>query len=111
MRWCKPIYIGEKAREHQKDYRHLLESLKTAENRELMFYVLAAPANEQNLLELLPAYYLKQAVYREESLVILGLAANKKEAFELCARILGDCYICHGRISRELLFEDAVEKE
>lgn len=110
MRWCEPIYTGEKAREHLKEYRQLLERLSGADNRELGFYVLALPANDKNLLELLPAYYLKQASYRVGSLVVLGLAADRQEALKLCERMLRDCYICHGCIRRELLAGSVVEK-
>ncbi len=110
MRWCEPIYTGEKARGRLQEYRRLLGALSEAEYKELGFYVLASPANGKNLMELLPAYYLKQAAYRAESLVVLGLAANRREALELCERILHDCYICHGCIRRELLFDSIVEK-
>ena len=110
MRWCEPIYTGEKARKRLQEYRRLLGALSETGYQELGFYVLVSPANGKNLMELLPAYYLKQAAYREESLAVLGLAENRREAFELCRRILRDCYICHGCIRRELLFNSVVEK-
>ncbi|MCI8566109.1 MAG: hypothetical protein HFI39_07310 [Lachnospiraceae bacterium] len=110
MQWCEPIYTGEKARKRLKDYRRLLGAISGAANKELGFYVLASPANGKNLLEILPAYYLKQASYRIDSLVVLGLAADRQEAFELCGRILRDCYLCHGCLRRELLFDSVMEK-
>ena len=104
MRFCEPVYTGEKAREHLQEYRRLLARLSETEYGKLKFYVLAAPANERTLMELIPAFHLKQAYYRKDALVIVGIAADRDEAFELCGRILKDCYICHGKVSRELLY-------
>lgn len=106
MRWREPIYTGEKAREHLKEYRRCLETLSKAEYKDLRFYVIAAAANEQNLMELIPASHLKQAYYRADTLLILGLAADRNEAFALCEQMIRDCYICHGQISRGLLCGD-----
>lgn len=111
MRWCEPIYTGEKAREHLQEYRRLLERVSEAANWELGFYVIATPANDKNLMELFPAFYLKQASYRRHSMVIMGLAADRKEAFLLCEQMVRDCYVCHGCVSRELLLGDLLEKE
>lgn len=110
MRFCEPVYSGEKAREHLQEYRRLLDRLSETEYGELKFYVLTAPANERNLMELIPAFHLKQVYDRRDTLVVLGLAADRNEAFELCGRILRDCYICHGKLSRELLYSPP-EKE
>lgn len=111
MRWSEPIYTGERARAHRKEYRRLLETLAEAEYRQLRFYVIAAPANEKNLMELIPASHLKQAYYRADSLRILGLAADKEEAIEVCEQMIRDCYVCHGTISRELLCADIPRTE
>lgn len=111
MQWCEPIYTGQKARQHLKEYRRLLGCLSKAGYGELTFYVIAAPANEKNLMELIPASHLKQAYYRADSLLILGLAADKNEAFGLCEQILRDAYICHGRLSREDLYDSRRGKE
>lgn len=104
MQWREPLYLGEKARDHVKEYRYLLKALSYTEPDRLKFYVIAAPANEKNLMELIPASHLKLACYRADSLYILGLAADKKEAYALCETMVRDCYICHGQISRELLY-------
>lgn len=106
MRWCEPLTIGDKAREHVREYRFLLEALQQAEYKELKFYAIAAAANEQNLMELLPASHLKQIGRQTDSLVIVGLAADKAEAMEVCRRLVEDCYTVHGCISRELLFTE-----
>ena len=57
-------------------------------------------ATPQNLMELIPASHLKQNYYRAETMTILGLAADKKEAFDLCHKMIRDCYVGNGVIDR-----------
>ena len=107
MQWREPLYIGRKARTHQAVYRRLLETLSQTEHKRLNFYVIVSPANENNLMELIPAAHLKQNYYRADSMRILGLAADKKEAFDLCHKMIRDCYVGNGIIDREGLWGSA----
>ena len=100
MQWREPLYLGRKVMPHQAKYRKLLETLSETEHKKLNFYVIVSPANEQNLMELIPASHLKQNYYRAETMSILGLAADKKEAFELCHKMIRDCYVGNGVIDR-----------
>ena len=106
MQWREPLYLGRKARAHQEKYRQLLETLSATEYKKLNFYVIVSPANEQNLMELIPASHLKQTYYRAESMSILGLAADKNEAIDLCHRMIRDCYIGNGSIDKVGLWGD-----
>lgn len=104
MQWREPLYIGRKARAHQAAYRQLLETLSQTEHKRLNFYVIVSPANENNLMELIPASHLKQSYYRADTMKILGLAADKKEAFDLCHKMIRDCYVGNGIIDRNGLW-------
>ena len=104
MQWREPLYLGRKARPHQGKYRQLLETLSQTDHKHLNFYVIVSPANEQNLMELIPASHLKQNYYRAETMSILGLAADKKEAFDLCHKMIRDCYVGNGVIDRTSLW-------
>ncbi|MBP3700474.1 MAG: hypothetical protein J6I64_01155, partial [Lachnospiraceae bacterium] len=55
--------------------------------------------------ELIPASHLKQSYYRADTMKILGLAADKKEAFDLCHKMIRDCYVGNGVIDREGLWD------
>lgn len=104
MQWREPLYVGRKARPYQEKYRQLLETLSQTEHKELNFYVIVSPANEQNLMELIPAVHLKQNYYRAETMSILGLAADKREAFDLCHKMIRDCYVSGNGIDRQSLW-------
>ena len=105
MQWREPLYIGRKARLHQAKYRQLLETLSQTDHKQLNFYVIVSPANEKNLMELIPASHLKQSYYRADTMKILGLAADKKAAFDLCHKMIRDCYVGNGVIDREGLWD------
>ena len=100
MQWREPLYLGRKAMLHQDKYRQQLETL-SQEKKRLNFYVIVSPANEQNLMELIPADHLKQSYYRADSMKILGLAADKREAFDLCHKMIRDCYVGNGVIDKD----------
>lgn len=53
-------------------------------------YVITLAANGKDMFDMLPAYML----FREENAerLILGLAANKEEAMEVCGKMLEDVY-------------------
>ncbi len=104
MQWREPLYTGRKAKPHEAKYRQLLETLSQTEYKALRFYVIVSPANEQNLMELIPASHLKQTYYRADSMRILGLAEDRKEAFELCHKMIRDCYVTAGVIDRDSLW-------
>lgn len=104
MQWREPLYLGKKARPYQGKYRKLLETLSQTDQKSLNFYVIVSPANEQNLMELIPASHLKQNYYRTETMTILGLAADKNEAFDLCHKMILDCYMSNGIIDRTRLW-------
>ncbi len=107
MQWREPLYLGRKARPHQARYRQLLETLSETAYKTLNFYVIVSPANEQNLMELIPASHLKQNYYRADTMSILGLAADKKEAFDLCHKMIRDCYVGNGVIDKAGLWGNA----
>ncbi len=101
MRWREPLYTGDRAGEHLEEYRQLLARTDVLPGGMKDFYLIVSPANEKNLMELIPASCLKGLRYRADEMWVLGIAADRREAFAVCERMLQDCYKRHGRISRE----------
>ena len=101
MRWREPLYTGDRAREHLEQYRELLSQTGILPRGMRDFYLIVSPANENNLMELVPASCLRGTRYRADEMWVLGIAADRREAFAVCERMLQDCYERYGRISRE----------
>ena len=57
-------------------------------------YVIALPAGDTNVLEIIPAFVLKFPVFleRRRSLHIVGIAKGRSEAVYLTAKIVQDTY-------------------
>ncbi len=109
MKWREPLYLGEEAAEHADEYISMTERLGETPDEDLGFYLIIRAANEQNLMELVPALSLKQTAYRMEDLYIAGMAEDKDEAYELCQRIVEDCRTPDGKITTDCLFPETKE--
>ena len=86
---------------------------ETLGGRQMMVLMLNKPAgfvtatedkNDRTVMELIPADHLKQSYYRADSMKILGLAADKREAFDLCHKMIRDCYVGNGIIDKDGLW-------
>ncbi len=78
MRWYERLYVGEKA----KKFRYsVIQAVR--ERRPLGYYVLTPAVNEKNLLEL---------YYRDQDLLIVGVALDFEDAARLSARIIDEVY-------------------
>lgn len=84
MKLCKPLYLSPSI----KNPRKLLHGLKSSKKAGF-FYVLTI-SNSTDQLDIYPACVLKQPVYRKISPIIVGLASNRQEAFDLILRITED---------------------
>ncbi len=87
MRWYDRLYVGEKAKRHRYE---IIQAIR--QENGWGYYVLTLPSNEKNLLELYPAVTLKQPYYREQGLLIVGVAADYEDAVRLSGRIVKQVY-------------------
>ena len=87
MRWYEKLYVGEKAKKHR--YR-IIQAIR--EGKASGYYIPTVPSNEKNLLDLYPAFTLNQPYYRDQNLLILGIAENFSDAAELSGRIINLVY-------------------
>lgn len=87
MRWYERLYVGEKA----KKFRYsVIQAVR--ERRPLGYYVLTSAVNEKNLLELYPAVTFSLPYYRDQDLLIVGVALDFEDAARLSARIIDEVY-------------------
>ncbi len=87
MRWYDRLYVGEKAKKHRYE---IIQAVR--EGRGLGYYVLTLSSNGKNLLDLYPAVTLKQPYYKEQELLIVGVAADYEDAVRLSGRIVKQVY-------------------
>lgn len=87
MRWYERLYVGEKA---QKDRYSIIQAVRSGKYSG--YYVLTPPSNERNLLDIYPAIALQQPYYKERDLLILGVAADEKDAAMLVGTIVNEVF-------------------
>ena len=105
MRWREPLYAGDRVRKHLEEYRQLLRETDILPAGMKDFYLIVSPANEKNLMELIPVSCLRGVRYRADRMRILGVAADRWEACALCEKMLGDCYRSCGTLDRDAVRE------
>ena len=86
MVWSENLYIGEKLRD---DVQTLIRNVEEGHPRAGL-YLLTLPANPKNLLDILKASELKKDIVRKSLPRIVGMAADKQEAFELSRKLVQD---------------------
>lgn len=64
----------------------------------LRVYLIAFASNPDNLLEIIPAWNLKQKAYPKRGLKIIGMAKGYDEALELVRDIIDDTYQSTGTV-------------
>lgn len=87
MRWYERLYVGEKAK---KDRFSILRAVRTGKSSG--YYILTPASNPKNMLDIYPALTLNQPYYKEQDLLIVGVAADYRDAALLAGRIIGDVY-------------------
>ena len=84
----RDLYVGDSALKDKKrivsDIRHHVYSFGV--------YVIVPAANCRDIFDIIPTFMLSDRGYKGRDLKILGLAQGKREAMELCARMVGDVY-------------------
>ena len=95
MRWYKNLFFGENAR---KRAAKIVGKIKRGQFQPDV-YVLTLPSGEQNLLEIYPSYILLQDYFKEQDLLIVGLACGYEEAGQLAASIVDQVYQNNGNVA------------
>lgn len=84
MKWYKRLYVGKNA---QLSKRSIIRNIRQG-RFQLGVYVLALPANDENVLDIYPAYTLLQPYYRKKEIYIVGIAKGREEAMKLLTQIV-----------------------
>lgn len=102
MRWYKPLYLGEKAKEKRFS---LLQGLRRGRPLPRV-YVITLAAGGNNLLDIYPQPELLLPYYRKREFLILGVALGYFEALEVARQIVDDVYQATGTLDVKTYLED-----
>lgn len=86
--WSEKLYIGEQAEKNLKKVQKKLESGKPLPG----YFLITKPSNADNLFDILSAGELFFPYYKQQELLVYGLAKGKSEAEELVVSMLEDVY-------------------
>lgn len=86
--WSEKLYIGGLAEKKCNKIMKKLEKGKLVPG----VFLITRPSNASNLLDILPAAELLFPYYKQQELVVYGLAENKAEAEKLVISMLEDVY-------------------
>lgn len=87
MRWYEKLYVGERAKKNRFSIIQSIRRGKVSSN-----YVLTPSSNGKNVLDIYPAVTLLQPYYKEQDLLIIGIAADYDDAAELAGTIVAELY-------------------
>lgn len=106
MRWYEKLYVGEKARKN----RYALIQAVRAGSR-TGYYVLTPASNGSDLLDLIPAAAFSQAYYQNGDCLIVGIAADYRDAAELAGRIVAEVHRKTGGFDMMEFLRSETEKD
>lgn len=92
MRLYSGLYTGVKAKKHR---FAILQGIRKG-RAPIGSYVLCPPSNPRNLLDIIPAWELSIAWYKEQDPLILGIADGYADAAELAAKLIARHYRQYG---------------
>ena len=95
MLFHKKLYFDESL---SKKKRKVLKNLKQGK-LQLGIFVITLPLNEEDALEIYPAYVLSQKVYRESEITIVGVASDRETADKLLLMMTDDCLKENGNVN------------
>ena len=87
MQWYERLYLGEKAK---KNRFSILQAVR--KERSTGYYILTLPSNQKNLLDIYSAQTLNQPYYKQQDLLIVGVAADYEDAAVLAGKIIADVF-------------------
>jgi len=88
MRWYNHLYVGEKAKKRR---FHIIQGLREGKLQPEV-YVITPPQNGNNILDIYPSPMLLLPPYRNEDMMILGIAVTYWEALEVVRDIVDTMY-------------------
>lgn len=89
MIWYKYLYLGETAKKHRFS---ILQKLRLGKVQPGV-HVITPASGGHNLLDILPAYVLRQRYYREQpDLLIVGVGASYRDTVQTIGRIVDETY-------------------
>lgn len=86
--WYDRLYVGKRAQKKQKKLIWKIQHCAGLPG----VYLLTMPSNEENVLDIIHAIYLKQPVYKRRELKIIGIAISYEEALCVLEQIVDEVY-------------------
>ena len=86
MKFLQELYLGEKI---VPKVDQIVKKIMTEKNVPNL-YLIAMSNHSDNMLDLIPEWEVLQKGYPKESLRIVGLASNKKDAIKITQHIIED---------------------
>lgn len=98
MKWCRDLYWGDSIASDKKPNTRKRKILYRLKHNKLQInvYVIVLPLGNDGILEIYPSYVLLQEIYKRQPVCVIGLAADRNEAYELTGKIILDCYAQSG---------------
>ena len=88
MNWYNHLYVGEKAERRRKS---IIRGIREGRLQPDV-YVITPPQNGNNILDIYPSAMLLLPPYRDEDLLVLGIAVTYWEALEVVRQMVDDMY-------------------
>lgn len=102
MDWYDHLYVGKKAKRRR---YAIIQGIRDGVFDPLS-YVITPPQNGNNILDIYPAAMLLLPPYRDQEMMILGIAADYWEALEVVRRIVDEMYQNTGGFDLAALMEE-----
>lgn len=88
MIWYKKLYLGESIKQ-ARWVRYRISYGKKPQG----YYCITLSEHKANLLDIYPSRLLRSEGFNSDALCIVGLASDKKEAFDVVRNIIEDVYV------------------
>lgn len=88
MKWNRNLYLGDNIKNKKTKTIIQLKMGKICPG----IYLLALPANDENVLDIYPAMVVNQKYYRKSKQMIVGIAQGRDEAMIVMQSMIKDCY-------------------
>lgn len=93
MRWYKQLYIGNKAKEKSKKIISNIKKNKI----QIDIFVLTLAINGKDLIDIYPSNVLRQSYYKNQDLLVVGIAKGHDEAIKIVESIVIEVYNATGK--------------
>ena len=105
MIWHRHLYVGEAMADRLQQLKDRLEKGDVSERA----YLITLGSRGQNQLEIIPTSALRSERVLKNLPVIVGAAADRKEAFSLTVKMTEDCLKKTGSARIRRMFEEDFE--